>query len=104
MEAVIPTHHLRNTVRNAPRHTLNGNSLASGTRDCTNYTFTAPAPMTGRVIFVDTPGLADTNGAERDTVNMEKILDAAAAAESKRTLAGILWVCKGNENKANYQC
>eukprot|EP01041_Mallomonas_annulata_P010241 gene10241-21359_t len=91
-EYLAPVHGVRDTERL-------GNTTESVTQGCTPYTFYKPGSRDTSITFIDTPGLADTRGSAQDDINMEMILQVAAAAERDRSLTGIIMVMKGSENR-----
>jgi hypothetical protein len=61
--------------------------------------FTNPRDSKSKITFIDTPGMADTRGADQDNANIQKILEICTKAEQEGTLAGVILVMKGAENR-----
>ncbi|KAF0531731.1 kinase-like protein [Gigaspora margarita] len=68
------------------------NQKKSQTKECQTYNFTDPKDHTNKFIFIDTPGLSDVEGVERDKENIEKIIKIIL--DVKR-LSGIAIVANG---------
>ena len=62
--------HCENNVRDTTQ---------SKTDMCNQYIFVDPnSPAQKQYLFLDTPGLSDTRGAEQDNINMMKIIDGVS--------------------------
>jgi GTPase Era involved in 16S rRNA processing len=59
---------------------------------CNQYIFIDTAsPSQKQYLFLDTPGLSDTRGAEQDNINMNKIIDGVSfISKQNRTLFSIM--------------
>ncbi|RIA98782.1 hypothetical protein C1645_731353 [Glomus cerebriforme] len=66
----------------------------SQTTKCYNYEFNHPDNPAYKFIFIDTPGLSDTNGVKQDDKNIKEIVDAAISAGS---LSAIVIIANGTE-------
>ncbi|GBB85365.1 hypothetical protein RclHR1_11910001 [Rhizophagus clarus] len=66
----------------------------SQTTKCYNYTFNHPDNPAHEFIFIDTPGLSDTNGVKQDDKNIQEIIDTAISAGS---LSAIVIIANGTE-------
>jgi hypothetical protein len=66
----------------------------SQTTKCYNYSFDHPDNPAYKFIFIDTPGLSDTNGVEQDDKNIEEIINTAISAGS---LSAIVIIANGTE-------
>jgi len=64
----------------------------SKTDMCNQYIFVdAASPSQKQYLFLDTPGLSDTRGAEQDNINMNKIIDGVSfISKQNRTLFSIM--------------
>ena len=57
----------------------------SKTDMCNQYIFVDTAsPAQRQYLFLDTPGLSDTRGAEQDNINMNKIIDGVSFISTRR--------------------
>ncbi|RIB17852.1 P-loop containing nucleoside triphosphate hydrolase protein [Gigaspora rosea] len=70
------------------------NEAESQTKKCQNYTFKDKENPSNKFIFIDTPGLNDTEGAERDDINIKEILDLIYQFDS---LSSIIIIANGTE-------
>ncbi|CAF2505528.1 unnamed protein product [Rotaria sp. Silwood2] len=69
----------------------------SKTDMCNQYIFVDTAsPAQKQYIFLDTPGLSDTRGAEQDNINMNKIIDGV---ESLGGLSAVIIVVNGTTGR-----
>jgi GTPase Era involved in 16S rRNA processing len=66
----------------------------SQTTKCHNYSFNHPDNPAYKFIFIDTPGLSDTNGIKQDDKNIKEIVNAAISAGS---LSAIVIIASGTE-------
>ena len=63
----------------------------SKTDRCNQYIFVDPnSPAQRQYLFLDTPGLSDTRGAEQDNVNMMKIIDGVSGRNERTICETIL--------------
>ena len=99
LKIAIPTKYHKQTESGFEHTELNvADRSQSSTDNCTTYSFVEASSgrklaSSGRKFeIIDTPGLADTRGAEQDSQNIEKILKAAQEAHS---LSAILLVVNG---------
>ncbi|GAM19956.1 hypothetical protein SAMD00019534_031310, partial [Acytostelium subglobosum LB1] len=65
----------------------------SQTSECSHYDFTKDGDD---YLFIDTPGVSDTNGPKQDDENISKIIEAAENCES---LSAIILVVNGTEDR-----
>ncbi|UJR27642.1 hypothetical protein I4U23_008923 [Adineta vaga] len=80
--------HCENNVRDTTQ---------SKTDMCNQYIFVDTAsPAQRQYLFLDTPGLSDTRGAEQDNVNMNKIIDGV---ESLGGLSAVIIVVNGTTGR-----
>lgn len=57
----------------------------SKTDMCNQYIYVdAASPSQRQYLFLDTPGLSDTRGAEQDNINMSKIIDGVSSIVTER--------------------
>ncbi|CAG8444966.1 14445_t:CDS:2 [Acaulospora morrowiae] len=66
----------------------------SQTTKCHEYTFNHPINPNYKFIFIDTPGLSDTNGVKQDDQNIQEIINTAISAGS---LSAIVIIANGTE-------
>jgi GTPase Era involved in 16S rRNA processing len=66
----------------------------SQTTKCRNYDFSHPDNPAYKFIFIDTPGLSDTNGIKQDDKNIQEIINAAI---SEGSLSAIVIIVNGTE-------
>ncbi|GBC06346.1 hypothetical protein RclHR1_06780010 [Rhizophagus clarus] len=66
----------------------------SQTTKCYNYTFNHPDNPAYEFVFIDTPGLSDTNGVKQDDKNIQEIINTAISAGS---LSAIVIIANGTE-------
>ena len=66
----------------------------SQTTKCRNYEFHHPKNPAYKFIFIDTPGLSDTNGVKQDDKNIQEIINTAISIGS---LSAIVIIANGTE-------
>ncbi|RGB32832.1 hypothetical protein C1646_762420 [Rhizophagus diaphanus] len=71
-----------------------GDVTKSQTTTCCNYEFKHPGNSFYDFIFIDTPGMSDTNGIEQDYKNIEEIINAAINVD---LLTAIVIIASGTE-------
>ncbi|CAG8553431.1 7482_t:CDS:2 [Acaulospora morrowiae] len=71
-----------------------GDVTRSQTTKCHKYAFRHPQNPAYRFIFIDTPGLSDTNGTKQDDKNISEIVDTAIRAGS---LSALVIIVNGTE-------
>lgn len=95
LRIAIPNKHHPNPTEKWKFSEANLNdSTKSKTEECNEYDFTQDDCCFN---FIDTPGLSDTEGINRDDQHLEKIMDAA---EKSGTLAAIIIVINGTVARA----
>jgi hypothetical protein len=71
-----------------------GDVTKSQTTKCSTYEFKHPENIACKFIFIDTPGMSDTNGVNQDDLNIQEIVNAAIGAGS---LSAIIIIASGTE-------
>jgi hypothetical protein len=66
----------------------------SKTTKCLTYTFKHPKNPSLKFVFIDSPGLSDTEGTQQDDKNIEEIINMAINAGS---LSAIIVIANGTE-------
>ncbi|XP_055355631.1 uncharacterized protein LOC129600966 [Paramacrobiotus metropolitanus] len=88
----IPTEYYSKPTEAYQYHEANvSNQTASQTEKCMDYDFESG---TASYRFIDTPGMSDSRGVERDEKNIQQILQAA---QSAGTLSAIVIVINGTQ-------
>ncbi|CAI4232656.1 unnamed protein product [Auanema sp. JU1783] len=90
----IPTKHYEATEEYQSSEKDLQDAKKSKTSECTTYGFTKGSCLYN---FIDTPGLSDTEGTERDDQHISKIM---IAAEKTGSMAGIIIVINGTVARA----
>ncbi|PKC61493.1 hypothetical protein RhiirA1_524304 [Rhizophagus irregularis] len=96
-KVVIPTKFFKVTENAYERNNSEakiGDVTKSQTTNCCNYTFKHSGNSFYDFIFIDTPGMSDTNGIEQDDKNIQEIINAAINVGS---LTAIVIVASGTE-------
>ncbi|CAH1757105.1 10651_t:CDS:2 [Entrophospora sp. SA101] len=97
LKVVIPTNHLDATEIGFRSSEANSNDQTkSQTTECHTYCFNHPENKAHRFIFIDTPGLSDTNGVDQDDRNIHAIIDTAIRVGS---ISAIVVVANGTESR-----
>ena len=71
-----------------------GDVTKSQTTKCHKYAFKHPQNPAYKFIFIDTPGLSDTNGTKQDDKNISEIVNTAIRAGS---LSALVIIVNGTE-------
>ncbi|CAB4490857.1 hypothetical protein RhiirA1_524305 [Rhizophagus irregularis] len=96
-KVVIPTKFFKVTENAYERNNSEakiGDVTKSQTTNCCNYTFKHSGNSFYDFIFIDTPGMSDTNGIEQDDKNIQEIINAAINVGS---LTAIVIIASGTE-------
>ena len=91
IKVVIPTKHYNITERAFQKHSESNlhDSTKSQTSQCSHYSFRNK--QDGREFtLIDTPGLSDTNGVEKDEENLQLIMEAAEKADGLSALVVVV--------------
>ncbi|CAG8665865.1 9491_t:CDS:2 [Gigaspora margarita] len=98
LKIVIPSKYHRKVTekkyKNKHSEQAIDNEAESQTKKCQFYTFKDKENPSNKFIFIDTPGLNDTEGAERDDKNIKEILDLIYQFDS---LSAIIIIANGTE-------
>ncbi|CAG8538495.1 9610_t:CDS:2 [Gigaspora margarita] len=94
LKIAIPTKYLGATENVTHSEKDIKNQKKSQTKECQAYSFTDPTDHINKFIFIDTPGLSDVDGIERDKENIEKIIKIVIDA---KRLSGIAIVVNGTD-------
>ncbi|PKY19794.1 hypothetical protein RhiirB3_523784 [Rhizophagus irregularis] len=96
-KVVIPTKYFKVTENAFGRNDTEakvGDVTRSQTTKCCNYEFKHPENPSCNFVFIDTPGMSDTNGIEQDDKNIQEIINTAIDAGS---LTAIIIIASGTE-------
>ncbi|PKY49131.1 hypothetical protein RhiirA4_545082 [Rhizophagus irregularis] len=96
-KVVIPTKYFEVTENAFGRNDTEakvGDVTRSQTTKCCNYEFKHPENPSCNFVFIDTPGMSDTNGIEQDDKNIQEIINTAIDAGS---LTAIIIIASGTE-------
>ncbi|CAG8730156.1 12016_t:CDS:2 [Rhizophagus irregularis] len=96
-KVVIPTKYFKVTENDFVRNNSEAkiaDVTRSQTTSCCNYEFKHPGNSFYDFIFIDTPGMSDTNGIDQDDKNIEEIVNAAINVGS---LTAIVIIASGTE-------
>ncbi|CAB5192118.1 unnamed protein product [Rhizophagus irregularis] len=96
-KVVIPTKYFKVTENDFVRNNSEAkiaDVTRSQTTSCCNYEFKHPGSSFYDFIFIDTPGMSDTNGIKQDDKNIEEIVNAAINVGS---LTAIIIIASGTE-------
>ncbi|PKC02375.1 hypothetical protein RhiirA5_504074 [Rhizophagus irregularis] len=96
-KVVIPTKYFEVTENAFGRNDTEakvGDLTRSQTTKCCNYEFKHPENPSCNFVFIDTPGMSDTNGIEQDDKNIQEIINTAIDAGS---LTAIIIIASGTE-------
>lgn len=95
LKVSIPTMYLKSTQGYADSEFDVKNSGKSQTKQPMEYMFSSNG---SKICILDTPGLCDTEGLEKDDENLNKIVNAAIKMEK---LSGIVLVINGSNSRLN---
>ncbi|RGB32829.1 hypothetical protein C1646_743704 [Rhizophagus diaphanus] len=98
-KVVIPTKYFKVTENAFGRNDTEakvGDVTRSQTTKCCNYEFKHPENPSCNFVFIDTPGMSDTNGIEQDDKNIQEIINTAIDAGS---LTAIIIIASGGKCK-----
>ncbi|CAG8587008.1 2974_t:CDS:2 [Paraglomus occultum] len=92
LKIVIPTKHYKVSEGFPNRHSEAkvSDETKSQTQKCQKYAFRHPQNPAYRFIFIDTPGLSDTNGTKQDDKNISEIVNTAIRAGSLSALVVVV--------------
>ncbi|CAB4382298.1 unnamed protein product [Rhizophagus irregularis] len=96
-KVIIPTKYFKVTENAFGRNDTEakvGDVTRSQTTKCCNYEFKHPENPSCNFVFIDTPGMSDTNGIEQDDKNIQEIINTAIDAGS---LTAIIIIASGTE-------
>ncbi|RGB32830.1 hypothetical protein C1646_743705 [Rhizophagus diaphanus] len=96
-KVVIPTKYFKVTENAFGRNDTEakvGDVTRSQTTKCCNYEFKHPENTSCNFVFIDTPGMSDTNGIEQDDKNIQEIINTAIDAGSLTAIIIIASDCQ----------
>ncbi|CAG8500772.1 17103_t:CDS:2 [Dentiscutata erythropus] len=100
LKIVIPTQYHRNVTEKKYKNKHSEQAIVdvtrSQTKKCQNYSFNEKQDPSNKFIFIDTPGLNDTEGAEQDDKNIKEVLDLIFQFDS---LSAIIIIANGTESR-----